>query len=571
MSTLFLRTLREDPADAEVPSHRLLVRAGYIRRTAAGIYSWLPLGKRLLDNVAGIVRAEMEAIGGQEILLPALVPREPYEATGRWSEYGPEMFRLRDRRGADYCLGPTHEELMTLLVKAEYSSYKDLPLTLFQIQTKYRDELRPRSGVIRGREFLMKDSYSFNLDDEDLLRSYADHRRAYARIFDRLGLDTRIVAAVSGAMGGSRSEEFLAPAAVGEDTFVSCGRCAYAANVEAAQGASPDPGSGNADAQWPPMTELHTPGVPGIDAVVAHLDPGDGTSLTAAGMLKTMLYLVDGQPVAVVLPGNREVVEERLAAALTPADVALFDEADFAARPDLVRGYAGPQGMAERGVRVLADVRVGTGTSWVTGANRMDHHVRNAVAGRDFTADDIVDVATVAAGDPCPRCGAPLEMGRAIEVGHIFQLGRKYTTALELQVSGPDGALVTVTMGSYGIGVGRAVAAVAEQTADAAGLCWPAAISPADVHLVALGKGGQLAAAEKLAVELERAGVRVLLDDRGTSAGIAFKDAELIGIPTIVIVGKALAAGEIEVQDRRSGHRQRVPLAEAVAALTPAG
>jgi prolyl-tRNA synthetase len=571
MSTLFLRTLREDPADAEVPSHRLLVRAGYIRRTAAGIYSWLPLGKRLLDNVAGIVRAEMEAIGGQEILLPALVPREPYEATGRWSEYGPEMFRLRDRRGADYCLGPTHEELMTLLVKAEYSSYKDLPLTLFQIQTKYRDELRPRSGVIRGREFLMKDSYSFNLDDEDLLRSYADHRRAYARIFDRLGLDTRIVAAVSGAMGGSRSEEFLAPAVVGEDTFVSCGRCAYAANVEAAQGASPDPGSGNADAQWPPMTELHTPGVPGIDAVVAHLDPGDGTSLTAAGMLKTMLYLVDGQPVAVVLPGNREVVEERLAAALTPADVALFDEADFAARPDLVRGYAGPQGMAERGVRVLADVRVGTGTSWVTGANRMDHHVRNAVAGRDFTADDIVDVATVAAGDPCPRCGAPLEMGRAIEVGHIFQLGRKYTTALELQVSGPDGALVTVTMGSYGIGVGRAVAAVAEQTADAAGLCWPAAISPADVHLVALGKGGQLAAAEKLAVELERAGVRVLLDDRGTSAGIAFKDAELIGIPTIVIVGKALAAGEIEVQDRRSGHRQRVPLAEAVAALTPAG
>lgn len=575
MSTLFLRTLREDPADAEVPSHKLLVRAGYIRRIAAGIYSWLPLGKLVLDNVAAIVRAEMDAIGGQEVLLPALLPREPYELSRRWYDYGPEMFRLQDRRGADYCLGPTHEEMMTLLVKGEYSSYKDLPLTLYQIQTKYRDERRPRSGIIRGREFVMKDSYSFNLDDADQQRSYDDHRRAYARIFDRLGLDYRIVAAMSGAMGGSRSEEFLAPAAAGEDTFVSCPNGDYAANVEAAEAAPPSPrdqaDSADPVADAPPMEDLHTPGVPGIDAVVEHLNARSGGAMSAADMLKTILAKVDGAPVAVLVPGDRDVHEERFAAALTPAVVELFDEADFAARPDLVRGYAGPQGMAGRGVRVLADVRVAPGSAWVTGANVADHHVRYAVAGRDFVADGTVDVATVAAGDPCPRCGAPLEFGRAIEIGHIFQLGRKYTTALDLRVSGADGTLTTVTMGSYGVGVSRAIAAVAEQTADAAGLCWPAAIAPADVHVVAVGKKEQPAAAERLAAELEAAGVRVLLDDRGLSAGVAFADADLIGVPTIVIVGKALVDGEVEVKDRRSGDRRRVPLADAVAELSSVG
>lgn len=562
MSTLFLRTLREDPADAEVPSHRLLVRAGYIRRVAAGIYSWLPLGKRVLDAVERIVREEMDAIGGQEILLPALLPREPFELTRRWYDYGPEMFRLTDRRGADYCLGPTHEEFMTLLVKGEYSSYRDLPLTLYQIQSKYRDELRPRSGIIRGREFVMKDSYSFNLDDDDLQRSYDDHRRAYQRIFDRLGIDYRTVSALSGAMGGSHSEEFLAPAEIGEDSYVHCPSCEYAANVEAAETAAPAVEQRAADV--PDVVELHTPDAPGIEAVVERL----GGGLTAADMLKTMLYTVDGKPVAVLVPGDREVHSGRLEAAMAPATVQLFDDEDFAGRPDLVRGYAGPQGMQQRGVRVLGDVRVTPGSSWVTGANRAEHHVRYAVAGRDFTVDKTIDVATVAAGDACPRCGGALRIDRAVEIAHIFQLGRKYTTALELRLTAADGSLVTPTMGSYGVGVSRAVAAIAEQTADGAGLCWPPSVAPAAVHVLPVGRGAQQAAAERLAADLSAAGVRVLLDDRGLQAGVAFADADLIGVPTIVVVGKALAEGEVEIKDRRTGDRRRVPLEGLVPALT---
>src|SRR5512135_1146827 len=569
MSTLFLRTLRQDPADAEVPSHRLLVRAGYIRRIAAGIYGWLPLGRRVLDKVARVVREEMDRIGGQEILLPALLPREPYELTRRWYDYGPEMFRLTDRRGVDYLLGPTHEEMMTLLVKGEYSSYRDLPLTLYQIQTKYRDELRPRSGVIRGRELVMKDSYSFNLDEADLRRSYEAHRVAYRRVFDRLGLDYRIVSAVSGAMGGSHSEEFLAPTPVGEDSFVSCPRCGYTANVEAAQVAAP--AAGDLAADYPEMAELHTPGVPGIEQVVAHLGER-GTRITAAGMLKTMLYKIDGsvgkEVVAVLVPGDREVDQTKLAAAVAPHDAELFDDEDFLARRDLVRGYAGPQGMRARGVRVLGDVRVAPGTSWVTGANKPDHHVRDAVAGRDFAVDEVVDVATVARGDPCPRCGAPLEVGRAIEVGHIFQLGRKYTDAFAFDVSGPDGRPIRVTMGSYGIGVSRVVAAIAEQTHDEAGLCWPAAVAPFDVHVVPVGRGDrQRDVAERIAAELDAAGQQVLLDDRGLAAGVAFADADLLGVPTIVVVGKALADGEVEVKDRASGTRRRVDVDAVVAAL----
>lgn len=569
MSTLFLRTLRQDPADAEVPSHRLLVRAGYIRRIAAGIYSWLPLGKRVLDNVGRVVREEMDRIGGQEILLPALLPREPYELTRRWYDYGPEMFRLQDRRGADYLLGPTHEEMMTLLVKGEYSSYRDLPLILYQIQTKYRDEPRPRSGVIRGREFVMKDSYSFNLDDADLQRSYEAHRIAYQRVFDRLGLRYRVVSAVSGAMGGSHSEEFLAPTPVGEDTFVACPRCDYAANVEAAEAAAP--AAGDLAADHPAMEELHTPGVPGIEQVVEHLGER-GTPITAAGMLKTMLYKIDGGVakgvLAVLVPGDREVDQTKLAAAVAPHTAEFFDDEDFAARGDLVRGYAGPQGMQARGVRVLGDARVAPGTSWVTGANKADHHVRDAVAGRDFTVDEVVDVATVAQGDPCPRCGAPLEIGRAIEVGHIFQLGRKYTDAFVLDVSGPDGRPVRVTMGSYGIGVSRLVAAIAEQTHDEAGLRWPAAAAPFDVHVVPVGRGDeQRVAAERIAAALDTAGRQVLLDDRGLAAGVAFADADLLGVPTIIVVGRALTGGEVEVKDRASGTRRRVDVHTVVAAL----
>ncbi len=567
MSTLFLRTLREDPADAEVPSHRLLVRAGYIRRTASGIYTWLPLGKVVLDRVTRVVREEMDRIGAQEILCPALLPREPYEETGRWEEYGPELFRLRDRRHGDYLLGPTHEEIFTLLVKGEYSSYKDLPLTLYQIQNKYRDEMRPRSGVIRGREFLMKDSYSFDIDAEGLQRSYDLHREAYGRIMERLGVDYRIVTAVSGAMGGSASEEFLAPSPVGEDTFVSCSSCDYAANTEAARAAAPPEGEQapgeHSDVSHPEMSEVHTPAVSSIESVVEFL----GGDLQPSDLLKTMIFRVDGDPVVVCVPGDRDVDEGRLAGALAPAEVTLVDEIDFAERPDLVRGFAGPQGMAQRGVRVLADVRVQPGSAWVTGANRPDHHVRYVVNGRDFVVDTYVDVATVAAGDPCPRCGSPLEIDRAIEVGHIFQLGRKYADALGLAVLDASGRSRTVTMGSYGIGVSRLVAAIAEQTHDAAGLCWPGAVAPADVHVVAVGKGAQRAAAEALAEDLEAQGLRVLLDDRGASAGVAFADAELIGVPAVVVVGRTVAEGTVEVRNRATGERGSVPLAEVAAAV----
>jgi len=566
MSTLFLRTLREDPADAEVPSHRLLVRAGYIRRTAAGIYSWLPLGKRVLDNVTAVVKAEMDAIGAQEVLLPALQPREPWDRTGRYEAYGPLMFKLSDRKGAQYCLGPTAEEMITVLVKGEYSSYRDLPLSLYQVQTKYRDELRPRSGLIRGREFVMKDAYSFHADVDSLKSTYADFRGAYERIFTRVGLDFRVVEAVAGEIGGDINNEFMALAEVGEDLFVYCLNCDYASNVEAVEsGVTPAAGDIGADTEGAveAMTTLHTAGVPGIAAVVEHL--GD---ITAADMLKTMLFTVDGVPTAVLVPGDREVDEGRLSRALAPATVKRFEEEDFAGHPELVRGYAGPQGMQERGVRVLADVRVTEGSAWVTGANEVDHHVRNAVAGRDFTVDAVVDVATVAAGDPCPRCRRPLQIGRSIEVGHIFQLGQKYSDPLGLTVAGPDGAAVPVVMGCYGIGVSRVVASVVEQTADGGGLCWPEQIAPYDVHVVPVGKGeDQLAAAETLSAELERAGRRVLLDDRRLAAGVAFADADLLGMPTIVVVGKALADGEVEVKDRRSGRRRRVALDRVTAEL----
>ncbi len=558
MSTLFLRTLREDPADAEVPSHRLLVRAGYIRRVAAGVYSWLPLGKRVLDNVAAVVREEMDRIGGQELLFPALIPREVYEASGRWAIYGELLLKLQDRRGVEFLLGPTHEELFTLLVQDVYASYRDLPVILYQIQWKYRDEPRPRSGLIRGREFLMKDSYSFDLDDAGLQESYDKHRSAYLRSFDRLGLSYRVVSAMSGAMGGSRSEEFLAATPAGEDTFVTCPTGDYAANVEAVPAVAPavDP-----TLEHPPIEVVDTPGTPTIDTLAAAL------GVPAIATLKNLLVKVDGEVVAVGVPGNRDVDIKRLEDALEPARVEPFEAADFAARPDLVKGYVGPQGMAGRAFRYLADPRVAPGTSWVTGANEVDRHARNVVAGRDFTVDRYLDVATMLVGDPCPRCRSPLSIDRGIEIGHIFQLGRRFTDAFSLDVAGPTGAPIRLTMGSYGIGISRAVAAIAEQTADGSGLCWPASVAPYDVHVVPVGRGDRSAAAERLAVELEAAGLEVLLDDRGVAAGVAFADADLIGVPTIVVVGKALAEGAVEVKDRRSGQRRQVPVELLVAEL----
>jgi prolyl-tRNA synthetase len=574
MSTLFLRTLRDDPADAEVPSHKLLVRAGYVRRVGPGIYSWLPLGKIVLDNVARVVKEEMDRIGAQEVQFPALLPREYYEATGRWTEYGPNIFRLKDRKGADYLLGPTHEEMFTLMAKGEYSSYKDLPVILYQIQTKYRDEARPRAGILRGREFLMKDSYSFDLDDEGLKRSYELHREAYIRTFTRLGMDYRIVSAMSGAMGGSASEEFLAPAPTGEDTFVSCTNCDYAANTEAVEGRQGvDQNSAAPDASGePPLKVYDTPDTPTIDSLVQLFNTlGLDRTVTAADTLKNVVVKLrapgsDKPEILVVgVPGDREVDIKRLEAALAPAEVELFEAEDFAKHPALVRGYIGPQGLAEAGYTYKVDPLVAPGSSWITGANEAGRHAAHVVYGRDFTPDAVIGAAEVRAGDPCPRCGSALTIGRGIEIGHIFQLGRKYADAFEFDVLGPDAKPVRVTMGSYGIGVSRAVAAIAEQKYDELGLVWPRGIGPADVHLVATGKDDAVFdTAAGIAEQLDSAGVRVLFDDRrGVSPGVKFKDAELIGVPTIVVVGRGLADGVIEVRDRATGERQDVPVAQA--------
>jgi prolyl-tRNA synthetase len=568
MSSLFLRTLREDPADAEVPSHKLLVRAGYVRRVAPGIYSWLPLGLRVLRAVEQVVREEMDAIGAQEIHFPALLPREPYEATNRWTEYGPNLFRLKDRRGGDYLLGPTHEELFTQVVKDEYSSYKDYPVMLYQIQNKYRDEARPRAGILRGREFLMKDSYSFDLSDEGLAESYRLHREAYVKIFDRLGLQYVIVAATSGAMGGSASEEFLALAPTGEDTFVRSPG-GYAANVEAVTTAAPSerPLEG-----LPAAQAHHTPDTPTIDSLVAFLNAaGLGRTFTAADTLKNVLVKTrrpgsdEWTLLGVGVPGDREVDMKRLEAALEPAEVALLDEADFARNGFLVKGYIGPAALAANGVRFLVDPRIVAGTAWVTGADKPDHHVVDLVCGRDFTPDGIVEAAEVRAGDPAPDGSGPLEAARGIEIGHVFQLGRKYADAASLDALGPDGKPVRITMGSYGIGVSRLVAAIAEQSHDESGLIWPRAIAPADVHVVVAGKSEEIAAGgARLAADLEAAGLRVLLDDRKASPGVKFADAELIGVPTIVVAGRGLANGLIEVKDRRSGERIEIALDTAV-------
>ncbi|MEU3982270.1 proline--tRNA ligase [Streptomyces sp. NPDC026672] len=557
MSQLMAKTLRDDPADAEVLSHKLLVRAGYVRRTAAGVWSWLPLGRRVLVNVERIVREEMDAIGAQEVLLPALLPREPYEATGRWEEYGPELFRLKDRKGGDYLLGPTHEEIFTLLVKDQATSYKDLPVVLYQIQNKYRDEARPRAGILRGREFLMKDSYSFDLDDDGLARSYALHREAYRRVFDRLGLDYRICAATAGAMGGSKSEEFLAPAEAGEDTFADCPNCDFAANTEAV-GYTLQPVDGSA---VPAAEEIPTPDTPTIETLAASL------GVPASATLKNLLVKVGGEIVAIGVPGDREVDMDKVEAHFAPAGVEMVTEEDFATRPDLVRGYVGPQGLEK--VRYLADPRVAPGTAWITGANKPDLHAKNVVAGRDFEVDEYLDAVVVQEGDPCPKCGTGLKLDRAIEIGHIFQLGRKYADALKLDVLGQNGKPVRVTMGSYGIGVSRAVAALAEQTADEKGLVWPREVAPADVHVVAAGKALQTELALEVSEKLRAAGLRVLVDDRaGVSPGVKFTDAELIGVPQILVAGRRSAEGVLELKDRRTGEREELPAEEAITRLT---
>lgn len=569
MSELFLRTLRDDPADAELASHKLLIRAGYVRPIAPGLYSWLPLGLRVLRNIERVVREEMNAIGGQEILFPALLPRAPYETTNRWTEYGDGVFRVKDRRGNDYMLAPTHEEFFALAVKGEYSSYKDFPLALYQIQTKYRDEARPRAGIMRGREFVMKDSYSFDLDAAGLKAAYHAHREAYQRIFDRLALRYVIVSAVSGAMGGSASEEFLAESPSGEDTFVRCLESGYAANVEAVITARPDalPIDG-----LPEAVVYDTGDTPTIATLVDWANrAGLGRAVTAADTLKNVLVKVrqpggEWELLAIGLPGDREVDDKRLDAALEPAEYALLGDGDFAKYPFLVKGYIGPKALRDNEVRYLVDPRVVDGTSWITGADQPGRHVVGLVAGRDFTADGTIEAAEVREGDPSPDGAGPLVMARGIEIGHIFQLGRKYTDAFTVDVLGEDGKPVRLTMGSYGLGVSRLVAVVAEQQHDELGLRWPTAIAPYDVHVVIANKDADArTGATELATDLDRLGLQVLLDDRQASPGIKFKDAELLGMPWIVVVGRGWANGVVELRDRFGGQTRELTAGPALA------
>ena len=572
MSNLFLRTLRDDPADAEVPSHKLLVRAGYIRRHAPGIYSWLPLGLKVLRNIEDIVREEMVGIGAQEISFPGLLPREPYEATNRWTEYGDDLFRLKDRKGADYLLGPTHEEMFTLAVKDLFSSYKDFPTTLFQIQTKYRDEARPRAGILRGREFIMKDSYSFDMDDEGLEASYQAHRGAYQRIFDRLGLEYVICQATSGAMGGSASEEFLAVSENGEDTFVSASNSDYAANVEAVR----IPAPAEEPIEDKPEAVVHnTPAATTIAALVDWANSeasGLGRTVTAADTLKCIMIAVDKKAVdkdgnalpeqimAIALPGDREVDEKRLEAAFEPATVRLLDDADFAKHDSLVKGYIGPRALEANDIPVLVDPRVVTGTAWIAGADEVERHVVDLLVGRDFTPTGIADVAEVREGDPSPDGQGTLSLRRGIEIGHIFQLGRKYTNAFELDILDVNGKRARPTMGSYGIGVSRLVAVLAEQMLDERGLRWPVSVAPFAVHVVVANKNAEAAAAaESLATELSDGGHEVLFDDRPkVSPGVKFKDSELLGMPYVIVVGRGFADGMVELRNRLTGETEEI-------------
>ncbi len=586
LSQLFVRTLREDPVDAEVASHRLLVRAGYIRRQAPGVFAWLPLGLKVRRKIEAIIREELEVFGAQEVHFPALLPREPYEATGRWTEYGDGIFRLKDRKGADYLLAPTHEEVFTLLVKDLYSSYKDLPLSIYQIQDKYRDEARPRAGLLRGREFSMKDSYSFDYTDAGLDVSYQQHRDAYERIFSRLGLEYVIVKADAGAMGGSRSEEFLHPTAVGEDTFVrSAG--GYAANVEAYTTQVPDalPVDG-----LPEATVFDSPNTPTIQTLVDLANanhPRPDRPWEAADTLKNVVLALtnlDGSRELLVigLPGDRDVDLKRVEVAVAPAEVEAATEADFAKNPALVKGYIGPWSetgavlgentddkKTASGIRFLLDPRVVDGTAWVTGANVDQKHVFGLVAGRDFVGDGFIEASNVRAGDPAPDGSGPLELARGMEIGHVFQLGRKYAEALGLKVLDENGKLVTVTMGSYGIGVTRIMAVIAESNNDEKGLIWPANVAPFDVHVIAAGRDQVVYdVAEALTETLEASGRDVLFDDRPkVSPGVKFGDAELLGVPVIVIVGRDAAEGSVELWDRRTGDRTTLAVDDVVSAI----
>jgi prolyl-tRNA synthetase len=555
MSKLFARTLREAPAEAEVVSHRLLLRAAYIRKLMAGIYTWLPLGFRTLTKVEQIIREEMDSTGAQQIRMPIVLPSEPWKITGRWQTYGEVMFKLKDRHGRELGLGPTQEEVVTPLVAGEFSSYRDLPVNLYQIEWKYRDEYRPRFGLLRVREFLMKDAYSFDRDEAGMRGSYQAMIGAYHRIYDRIGLEYRVVEADPGSIGGDVNHEFMAVAPVGEDEFVYCENGDYTADIEAATQRPPDPAP---EGPLHPVASVDTPGRSSIQAVSELL----GTA--PSQMLKCMLYDADGQTVAVLIPGDREVNEAKVARVMWPAPVRMFDDDDFVAR-GLVKGFVGPQGLPED-VTLIVDLSVRGARNWVTGANEVDRHVTGVNVDRDFRVDRWEDVAQVRPGDPCPVCGGTLHVEKGIVVGHTYQLGNRYSKPLKATFVDEDGTEQPYMMGCYGIGLGRIVAAAAEQFSDDAGLKWPKALAPFDAVVIPtnMDQPNVVEAAERVYAELEARGVSAVIDDRDDTAGVKFADADLIGYPVQVVVGKrGVAEGTIDLKLRATGDRTKAPLVAA--------
>jgi prolyl-tRNA synthetase len=561
MSQAFLPTLKEDPADAELASHKLMVRAGMLRKHAAGIYSLLPAGWRVAKKIAQIVREEMDRAGAQEVSLPVLMPAELWKETGRWEKYGKELFRQRDRHDRDYALGPTHEEAITDLVRNHVRSYRDLPQNLYQIGVKFRDEIRPRFGLMRAREFLMKDAYSFHADEAQLGETYERMREAYAAIFRRCGLTFVIVEADSGAIGGDVNHEFMVTADSGEaEIFASS--CGYAASSESAMFAAP---TGEADAEAP-RVERETPGKRTVEEVASFL------GVTPDRLLKSLLFFAEEEPVLAVIPGDRELNEAKLARHLGGVPLRLASAAEIERVTGGPLGFTGPVGLdGGATLRMVVDATVREGRNYVTGANRKDLHLVNVRLGRDVKVGERADLATAKAGDRCPRCGDTMSVSRGIEVGHVFKLGTKYSAAMNATFLDAEGAERTIVMGCYGIGVTRIAAAAIEQSNDANGIIWPMPIAPYHVHVVPvnLKDAGTRSAAETLYVALTREGIEALLDDRDERPGAKFKDADLLGVPLRVTIGeKGLADGVVELRDRKSGAVERIPVGDASTAVT---
>ena len=559
MSNLLMPTLREVPAEAEIASHRLMLRAGMIRKLAAGIYSYLPLGLRTLKKVEEIVREEMDRAGAQELLMSALLPAEAYQASGRWEVFGPSMFKLKDRGERDFCLGPTHEELFTQCVIDNVKSYKEYPMTLYQIQTKYRDEGRPRFGVIRSREFVMKDAYSFDLDQKGLDQSYQKMYDAYNRIFTRLGLDFTVVDADSGAMGGSGSQEFMVKSPVGEDGIAYCDACSYAANYEKCECIPQAVEQIEGDFE---MEKIETPNAHTIDELVESL------GMSATNFAKTIIYKADDKYIAAMVRGDRDVNEVKLKNLVGCTDD--LELAEPAMVREITRAQVGFAGPVDLGIPVYADKEVELMKNFVVGANETDMHYKNVNMGRDFTPDVVADIRVVVTGDKCPKCGGAIKSEQGIEVGHIFKLGTKYSDALGLKYLDESGKQQTVIMGCYGIGVTRCVAAAVEQLHDDNGIIWPVSIAPYQAIVVPANYKDeeQMKAAEQLYNELCNAGIETLLDDRSERAGVKFKDADLIGIPVRVVLGKKLGEGIVEYKERKMHSAVEIALSDAVSKVT---